>query len=72
MNRLSHTVKRLSESPCTRCKNGETCENKHCPKWRAWYLKEWKKFNNYYNKYKNNQETQEESSLLFNRRNRNE
>lgn len=56
--RLQYTVQRLSESPCARCPQGQYCENKQCQKWKTWFLHQWQKFNNYYNRYKDNQEEQ--------------
>lgn len=51
-DRLSATVKRLQGSPCKACTQEKNCENKHCLLWRSWFLREWKKFNNYYEKHK--------------------
>ena len=42
----------MSKSPCSTCPKERQCENKECPKWKTWFTQDWKKFNNYYNKYK--------------------
>ena len=38
-------------SPCKTCTNTEAptvCDSKKCKQWEEWFLSEWKKFNNYY------------------------
>ena len=47
------------KSPCVNCKIVEEphkCTKKYCESWQMWFLKSWKKFNNFYNKYKGNKD----------------
>ena len=37
--------------PCEKCAKKDTCTNNKCQFWVEWFLKSWKKFNAYYEKY---------------------
>ena len=50
----------MSTKPCNDCSRRGRCNRKDCQTWQIWFLGEWKKFNNYYNKYKDNQEVQKD------------
>ncbi len=35
---------KMCESPCARCtrvRNPDSCENKNCKDWKAWFLRRW-------------------------------
>lgn len=36
---------------CTRVKDPKCCDHKTCRDWKRWFLDEWKKFNNFYERY---------------------
>ena len=47
-------TKQTESSPCLICrrvKHPETCDNKKCPRWEAWFLGRWEQIHGFYEKY---------------------
>ena len=36
---------------CTRCQDPKSCSHKECGDWKQWFLDEWKKFNDFSERY---------------------